>query len=119
MGAGDISDAIDLANPAPEQNQQKTDAGEQSVEQTEPRLDEKPNGGYGWICVLCLLSINAMTWGKNYRLRNQRGEQVLTCTTDRRKHHVWGFHVLLPREQLLSGNQNAVRLGRRLVCRYL
>ena len=65
MGINDISDAIDLHTPAPEQNHQKTNAGEQTVEQTGRSLDEKPNGGYGWICVLCLLSINAMTWGKS------------------------------------------------------
>jgi hypothetical protein len=71
MGVDDISDVIDLETPPPEQNQQKTNAGELTAEQTERRPDEKPNGGYGWICVLCLLSINAMTWGKNRTLANQ------------------------------------------------
>jgi hypothetical protein len=29
------------------------------------RKDEFPEGGYGWICVACMLTITAMTWGVN------------------------------------------------------
>ena len=25
-----------------------------------------PNGGYGWVCVLCVFLINAHTWGINF-----------------------------------------------------
>lgn len=25
-----------------------------------------PNGGYGWICVVCVFLINAHTWGVNF-----------------------------------------------------
>lgn len=25
-----------------------------------------PNGGYGWLCVLCVFLINAHTWGLNF-----------------------------------------------------
>lgn len=27
--------------------------------------DVKPEGGYGWLCVVALLAINAFTWGKS------------------------------------------------------
>lgn len=29
------------------------------------REDIPPNGGYGWVCVACVLMINAHTWGIN------------------------------------------------------
>ncbi len=29
------------------------------------REDISPNGGYGWVCVECVLMINAHTWGIN------------------------------------------------------
>ena len=25
-----------------------------------------PNGGYGWVCVVCVFLINAHTWGLNF-----------------------------------------------------
>jgi hypothetical protein len=28
-------------------------------------VDELPNGGYGWVIVVCLLGLNACTWGVN------------------------------------------------------
>ncbi|KAL9083960.1 MAG: hypothetical protein Q9165_008303 [Trypethelium subeluteriae] len=31
----------------------------------EVKLDEPPNGGYGWVCVACAFWINAHTWGLN------------------------------------------------------
>lgn len=27
--------------------------------------DQPPNGGYGWVCVICVALINAHTWGIN------------------------------------------------------
>lgn len=43
------------------------DGGGNEIEQ---ELDEKmadvpPNGGYGWVCVACVATINAHTWGLN------------------------------------------------------
>lgn len=27
--------------------------------------DVPPDGGYGWVCVACCFTVNAMTWGVN------------------------------------------------------
>lgn len=33
---------------------------------TEPVVvDVPPDGGYGWVCVACCFTVNAMTWGVN------------------------------------------------------
>ena len=32
---------------------------------TTPLPDQPPNGGYGWVCVICVAFINAHTWGLN------------------------------------------------------
>lgn len=31
----------------------------------EPYPDKIPEGGYGWVCVICTFFINAHTWGIN------------------------------------------------------
>jgi MFS family permease len=31
----------------------------------EKEIDELPNGGYGWVIVVCILALNACTWGVN------------------------------------------------------
>lgn len=28
-------------------------------------IDVPPDGGYGWVCVACCFTVNAMTWGVN------------------------------------------------------
>lgn len=33
--------------------------------QTEISEDVPPDGGYGWVCVVCVFLINAHTWGVN------------------------------------------------------
>lgn len=35
---------------------------DKSVDHT---IDELPNGGYGWVIVVCLLGLNACTWGES------------------------------------------------------
>lgn len=30
-----------------------------------PTTDDAPDGGYGWVCVVCMLIITANTWGVN------------------------------------------------------
>jgi hypothetical protein len=30
----------------------------------EKEIDELPNGGYGWVIVVCILALNACTWGE-------------------------------------------------------
>lgn len=32
---------------------------------TAPADEDFPEGGYGWVCVLCIFLINAHTWGIN------------------------------------------------------
>ena len=34
-------------------------------EAEKPQVDTIPDGGYGWICVVCNFWINAHTWGVN------------------------------------------------------
>ncbi|KAL8962258.1 MAG: hypothetical protein Q9193_001311 [Seirophora villosa] len=52
----------------PESNLDRTTAG-QDADVAQPvekqAVDTPPNGGYGWICVLCCFWINAHTWGIN------------------------------------------------------
>ena len=44
-----------------------------------------PNGGYGWVCVVCVFLINAHTWGLNFvswPLHSSPeliGQEILTC----------------------------------------
>lgn len=40
-----------------------------------------PNGGYGWVCVVCVFLINAHTWGLNFvsGTRPQQSERP-TCS---------------------------------------
>lgn len=37
---------------------------QQQDKDDETTVDVKPDGGYGWVCVVCLLFINATTWGE-------------------------------------------------------
>ncbi|KAF2691373.1 MFS general substrate transporter [Lentithecium fluviatile CBS 122367] len=46
----------------------REDGGEESgpeQESGEKKEDVPPNGGYGWVCVACIATINAHTWGLN------------------------------------------------------
>ena len=41
-----------------------------------------PNGGYGWVCVLCVFLINAHIWGLNFvswPSLGVIGQEILTC----------------------------------------
>ena len=45
-----------------------------------------PNGGYGWVCVVCVFLINAHTWGFNFVswascivLWKSLDKKILTC----------------------------------------
>ncbi|OJJ49368.1 hypothetical protein ASPZODRAFT_112211 [Penicilliopsis zonata CBS 506.65] len=38
---------------------------ENLVEDEKPDLDVPPDGGYGWVCVVCVFWINAHSWGIN------------------------------------------------------
>ena len=46
---------------------------------------KSPNGGYGWVCVVCVFLINAHTWGLNFvswplgLTLEGTGQEVLTC----------------------------------------
>jgi hypothetical protein len=48
---------------SPERSGQTT-GGEKQLEQQQA-VDEPPDGGYGWVCVVCVFLINAHTWGVN------------------------------------------------------
>ena len=36
-----------------------------NLENVIPAVDVPPNGGYGWVCVVCVALINGHTWGIN------------------------------------------------------
>lgn len=36
-----------------------------AVSDEKKRMDHPPDGGYGWVCVVCCFLINAHTWGIN------------------------------------------------------
>lgn len=38
---------------------------EEGVCEKEPAADVPPDGGYGWVCVACISTINGHTWGIN------------------------------------------------------
>ncbi|KAL5336389.1 major facilitator superfamily domain-containing protein [Aspergillus crustosus] len=40
-------------------------AATREAAQVQPPSDDFPEGGYGWICVICIFLINAHTWGIN------------------------------------------------------
>lgn len=37
----------------------------EQAETVKEKVDPPPNGGYGWVCVVCVFCINAHTWGIN------------------------------------------------------
>lgn len=42
------------------------DVKQSSKPSIEPVADDvPPDGGYGWVCVACCFTVNAMTWGVN------------------------------------------------------
>lgn len=49
----EISDATAQCDPTVE------------IPPAEQQVDEPPDGGYGWVCVLCVFLINGHTWGIN------------------------------------------------------
>ena len=64
------------------------------VEKSDDEVDIPPDGGYGWVVVACLLSMNSFTWGESLLCVVVRAER-------RQQHHVRRLRVLLPGKQLL------------------
>ena len=64
------------------------------VEKSDDEVDIPPDGGYGWVVVACLLSMNSFTWGESLLCVVVRAER-------RQQHHVRRVRVVLPRKQLL------------------
>lgn len=54
------------ATVSAEEERQDTDMQQaQEIVTAKRSADELPDGGYGWICVMCCALINAHTWGIN------------------------------------------------------
>lgn len=51
-----------VAGEVGEQEQQQL---EQQASHRDKQADVPPNGGYGWVCVVCVGLINMHTWGLN------------------------------------------------------
>ena len=46
-------------------NNQSDPVSDEEHVATTAKQDVPPDGGYGWVCVLCCFLINAHTWGIN------------------------------------------------------
>ncbi|KAF2636969.1 MFS general substrate transporter [Massarina eburnea CBS 473.64] len=56
---GDPGDGVAASENSRKSNEEQEQALDVKVE------DVPPNGGYGWVCVACIATINAHTWGLN------------------------------------------------------
>lgn len=65
---GKEADTVTIADTKPESNLDLEQALSAPVplggEEATVTSDEVPNGGYGWVIVVCLLGVNACTWGE-------------------------------------------------------
>jgi MFS family permease len=63
-GATDVNDGEgNIALEQVHDRGQEEESVESQVQERKP--DEPPNGGYGWVIVACIATINAHTWGLN------------------------------------------------------
>ena len=59
------------------------------------REDIPPNGGYGWVCVACVLMINAHTWGINSVSSRRTPSPFPSLSPKSHPHPVQSFGVFL------------------------
>lgn len=52
-------------DPDPADNEPVNADPEQAQQPVRMVVEPPPDGGYGWVCVLCVFLINAHTWGIN------------------------------------------------------
>ena len=59
---------MELSSPAPKSGAQLLRIQDQPspAAHVKDRDYVPPNGGYGWVCVVCVFLINAHTWGINF-----------------------------------------------------
>lgn len=53
------------ANQNPTDNESSNPDPEGAQPLAYPELNPPPDGGYGWVCVVCVFLVNAHTWGIN------------------------------------------------------
>ena len=59
---------MELSSPSPRSGVELLRSPDQPRPATHAKDREyvPPNGGYGWVCVVCVFLINAHTWGINF-----------------------------------------------------
>jgi hypothetical protein len=60
----DISEKIPSENDPTDNKLVNTDP-EQAQPPAHTEVEPPPDGGYGWVCVMCVFLVNAHTWGIN------------------------------------------------------
>jgi hypothetical protein len=56
----------DVVDTSPEETSKSKEHVAASPERPAPRVEDvPPNGGWGWVNVACIFTINAHTWGLN------------------------------------------------------
>ena len=62
---GPLSSLFNEESKCSPQGDPDVELSEQPASENVPKADNLPDGGYGWVCVVCVALVNAHTWGIN------------------------------------------------------